>query len=144
MKHKMSILFYTKGTKTSKNGLVPIYLQITVDGTRVEFSTSKFIELPKWNSVANKMKGTSEEARIINSHLDVLKNKVYDIEKFIVQHGVHESVARKIKHENGYQIPVATLTAICFNHGIKLLDFFKALESKYGNKINDDFIEKRK
>lgn len=64
--------------------------------------------------------------------------------EFARLHGVHESVARKIKYENGYQIPVATLTAICFNHGIKVSDFFKMLESKYGDKINDDFIEKRK
>lgn len=86
MKHKMSILFYAKSAKTGKNGLVPIYLRITIDGIRVELSTSKFIEISKWNSIANKMKGTSEEARLINSHLDILKNKVYDIEKFIIQH----------------------------------------------------------
>lgn len=56
MKHKMLILFYAKSAKSSKDGLVPIYLRITVDGTRVEMNTSKFIKLSKWNSLANKMK----------------------------------------------------------------------------------------
>lgn len=61
---------------------------------------------------------------------------------FAKNHGVHEAVARKIKRDNGYQIPVSSLTAICFNRGVKLSKFFELLESKYGDKINDDFIER--
>jgi hypothetical protein len=39
MKNKISILFYAKSAKTSKTGLIPIYLRITVDGVRIEIST---------------------------------------------------------------------------------------------------------
>jgi hypothetical protein len=35
----------------------------------------------KWGTEMGKMKGNSEEARTINSRLDLLKNKVYEIEK---------------------------------------------------------------
>ena len=84
MKHKMSILFYVKSSKASKNGLLPIYQRITINGTRIELSTSKFVEKSKWNTAAGKIKGNSEEARLINSYLDILNAKAYETEKWMV------------------------------------------------------------
>ena len=84
MKHKMSILFYVKSSKASKKGLLPIYQRITINGTRIELSTSKFVEKSKWNTAAGKIKGNSEEARLINSYLDVLLAKAYETEKWMV------------------------------------------------------------
>lgn len=84
MKHKMSILFYVRSSKSSKSGLVPIYQRITINGVRIELSTSKFVEKSKWNPLAGKMKETSEETRIINSYLDILKLKAYETEKWMV------------------------------------------------------------
>ena len=49
MKNKIAILFYAKSAKASKNGLLPIYLRITVDGVRIEISTSRFVEKSKWS-----------------------------------------------------------------------------------------------
>ncbi|WP_278035383.1 Arm DNA-binding domain-containing protein [Flavobacterium nitratireducens] len=80
----MSILLYVKSSKASKNGLLPIYKRITINGTRIELSTSKFVEKSKWNVTAGKIKGNSEEARILNSYLDILKNKAYETEKWMV------------------------------------------------------------
>lgn len=85
MNAKISILFYAKRAKTSINGLVPIYMRITIDGKRLEISSKRFILPVKWNQVQGKMKGNSEEARSINSYLDILKAKVYDVQKEIVQ-----------------------------------------------------------
>src|SRR5690606_5255814 len=67
--------------KSSKSGLAPIYQRITINGVRIELSTSKFVEKSKWNPSADKMRGTSEEARIINSYLEILKLKAYETEK---------------------------------------------------------------
>lgn len=53
-------------------------------------------------------------------------------------HGIHEGIARKIKEVDGYKIPVSTLTTMCFYKGIKMSDFFKLVEEKYGQ-LNDDF-----
>ena len=88
MKHKISTLFYLKSSKSAKNGLVPIYLRITIDGVRIELSTSKFIEAFKWNSVSGRLKGNSEETRTINSYLDILKCKVYEVEKDMVNNNI--------------------------------------------------------
>lgn len=80
MKTKVSILFYAKKAKASVNGLVPIYTRITINGKRIELSTNKFVEISKWSVEAGKMKGTSEEARSINSHLTSLKIQIIDAE----------------------------------------------------------------
>ncbi len=54
-------------------------MRITVDGHRAEFSTGKNVELSKWNTSQNRVKGNSEEARITNRHFDVLQSKVFEI-----------------------------------------------------------------
>ncbi len=78
MKTKITLHFYAKSTKANANGLLPIYVRLTVDGKRLEFSTKKFVEKSRWSNELSKMKGTTEEARSINSYLDLMKSKVLD------------------------------------------------------------------
>jgi site-specific recombinase XerD len=84
MKTKVSILFYAKRAKANVNGLVPIYTRITINGKRIELSSNRFVEMSKWSSEAGKMKGTSEEARSINSHLDMLRIQIIDMQMELV------------------------------------------------------------
>lgn len=78
MKTKITLHFYAKSTKANAAGQLPIYVRLTVDGKRLEFSTKKFVETSKWSSELSKMKGTTEEARSINSYLDLMKTKVFN------------------------------------------------------------------
>ena len=78
MKTKITLHFYAKSTKANAAGLLPIYVRLTVDGKRLEFSTKKFVEKSKWSPELCKMKGTTEEARSINSYLDLMKTKVFN------------------------------------------------------------------
>jgi len=80
MNAKVSVLFYAKKSKTKSNLRVPIYLRITVNGKRAEFSTGKDVEISKWSSAQNRLKGNSEEARAINKYLDILKSNVLVLE----------------------------------------------------------------
>jgi site-specific recombinase XerD len=84
MKTKVSILFYAKKAKAAANGLVPIYTRITINGKRIELSTNRFVEISKWSTEAGKMKGTSEETRSINNHLDLLKSQIRDAEMELI------------------------------------------------------------
>jgi len=81
MNTSVSILFYIKRTKVNNLGVCPIYTRVTVNAKRFEFSANKYINPDKWSSEGSKVKGTSEEARTINSHLDYLKNQVLEAEK---------------------------------------------------------------
>lgn len=58
--------------------------------------------------------------------------------------GIHHNLIKKIKQKDGYKMPIATLTTMCFFKEIKLSDFFKKLEGKYGVKISDDVLRDNK
>ena len=81
MNTSVSILFYIKRAKVNSLGVCPIYARVTINAKRFEFSTIKYISPEKWSSEGTKVKGSNEEARTINSHLDYLKNQVLEAEK---------------------------------------------------------------
>ena len=84
MKTKITLHFYAKSTKANTAGLLPIYVRLTVDGNRMEFSTKKFIDSTKWSPEMSKMKGNSEGARSINKYPDSMKSKIYDIQMELI------------------------------------------------------------
>lgn len=85
MNAKLSILFYAKRAKTTTDGLVPIYIRVTVDGERIELSTKRYTHPDKWSIEGSCMKGYSGEAKSINSFLDSLKAKVYDYQQQLIR-----------------------------------------------------------
>ena len=85
MDYPISILFYVKRVKVNAQGLAPIFQRITINGRRLDNSTGKFIDPDKWHSEMSKMRGTSEEARSINGHLDNLKSKILNVEKNLIK-----------------------------------------------------------
>ena len=84
MKTKITLHFYAKSTKANTSGQLPIYIRLTVDGKRMEFSSKKFINATKWSAELSKMKGTSEEARSLNEYLNLMKSKIYDIQMELI------------------------------------------------------------
>nr|WP_315398103.1 Arm DNA-binding domain-containing protein [uncultured Sphingobacterium sp.] len=76
MSNQVSVYIYARAVKANTAGLHPIYVRITIQGKRTEFSTKKFITPSKWDQKTMKMKGPTEETRSINSYLDTVKNKL--------------------------------------------------------------------
>lgn len=71
-----SINFWLAKAKM-RNGLAPIYCRITINGQRTEISTKRFIEPTKWDSHGSgMMKGKSEEARVMNVYLGLMKTEI--------------------------------------------------------------------
>jgi site-specific recombinase XerD len=81
MNATISILFYLKRAKANAKGLAPIFQRITINGRRLDNSTGKFVDPSKWHPEMSKMRGNSEEARLINGHLDNLRTKILIAEK---------------------------------------------------------------
>ena len=73
----LGLLFYPRKDKLNKDGEAPIYLRITVDGKRSEVSTQRYVDPEKWNSEAGRVKGTKEEVRQVNNHLETIKRTIY-------------------------------------------------------------------
>ena len=85
MNTKLSILFFVKRTKTNVDGLLPIFIRVTVNGERIELSTKRFTTSERWLVEGNRMKGTSAESKATNSYLDTLKAKVYDYQQQLIR-----------------------------------------------------------
>lgn len=83
MKEKITLHFYLRSKKAVTTGLLPLYVRLTVDSKRLEFSSKKFIEKSKWADHLSKMKGNSEEARSINMYVDSIKTEVNNIEMIL-------------------------------------------------------------
>jgi site-specific recombinase XerD len=85
MNTKLSVLFFVKRTKTNVDGLLPIFIRVTVNGARIEFSTKRFTTSEKWSIEGNRMKGTSADSKATNSYLDTLKAKIFDYQQQLIR-----------------------------------------------------------
>ncbi|MFV8337159.1 site-specific integrase [Flavobacterium sp. RSP29] len=81
MNTAVSVLFYIKRSKINNEGICPIYVRVTIQSKRFEFSSNKFVNPEKWSNEGSKVKGNNEETRSINSHLEYLKSKISEAEK---------------------------------------------------------------
>ncbi|MBX9853114.1 MAG: phage integrase SAM-like domain-containing protein, partial [Cytophagaceae bacterium] len=73
--HTFSVLFWINKSKI-KNGAVPIYARITVNGKRAELSTKRSITPDKWNSKSESAKGNTEESRTLNSYINLVRGNL--------------------------------------------------------------------
>lgn len=80
-----SILFYVKRTKIKKNGMMPIYVRITVNKKRAEFVLEREIEESNWDSSKGQAKGNSKPSKLVNDYLDDVKLKFRRIKLEIEQ-----------------------------------------------------------
>jgi len=116
MKAKTTILFYAKRAKANTNGLIPIYLRVTIEGKRIETSTQRYVEPEKWSPEAGRVKGSLEESRTINKHLDQLKQDVYDHENALRDENKtvnHDNLRNKIL---GIEVKARMLVPIFQKH----------------------------
>ncbi|MBS3993276.1 MAG: site-specific integrase [Bacteroidetes bacterium] len=88
MKAKINVLFYLRKSKVNARGLMPIFQRITINSKRLDISTGHYIEEAKWLAESGRIKGNSEEARTINSQLELSKAAVYETEKRLFMSGV--------------------------------------------------------
>jgi len=70
-----SMLFWLKQSK-AKNGEAPLYVRITVNGKRAEISLKRKIKIKNWNTNKNRVKGTNQEVRTINEHLNQVQKGI--------------------------------------------------------------------
>ena len=87
MKNTFSILFYLRTSKKKKNGTTPIYVRVTVNGKRSDFSAKRSIDVLKWNKSKARAKGTNEVTRILNIYLDTIQSQIYEHHQQLIRRG---------------------------------------------------------
>ena len=75
MRSTFRILFY-ENKQRAKDGSVPIYVRLTINGKSTFVSSRLTIPLALWDSAANKAIGKSIEAKRINAELDRIRAKL--------------------------------------------------------------------
>ena len=88
MSRTFDFTFKLRKPKNYENGLVRIFLTITVDGKRCETATAQFVDPALWDSKACRMTGRSEEAKSVNSYFDVLRNELYQAHAHLMQNDI--------------------------------------------------------
>ncbi|MBZ9650846.1 site-specific integrase [Psychroflexus montanilacus] len=75
--------FHLLNKKINKRGLAPIYLRITVDSKRKEFSISRRIQPEFWHSKMQKVMGNNQTAKEINTHINNIRHKLNKIHQIL-------------------------------------------------------------
>src|SRR5680860_1334974 len=78
------VLSYLRNGKLDKLGKAPIYLRITVNGLRAEFSIKRKIKPENWCSKKGRVRGSSHKSQVLNHYIDELETKAYDIHSKLV------------------------------------------------------------
>lgn len=100
MKHMRStfkVLFFLKRDKQKKDGSVPAYCRITIDGKEARFGMKKDIDPKLWNVKEGKATGKSAESSEINALFEVTKAAIYKIYRDI-QERENAVSAEKVKN----------------------------------------------
>jgi integrase len=86
-KNTFSVLFFIRKSRTLKNGMIPIYIRITVKGERAEVSANMFVESDSWDTGRGKLKPSAKNASAQNQYLDNLKFKVQEHKRLLLERG---------------------------------------------------------
>lgn len=78
LEKSLGILFYLKKPKQYTSGPMPVYLRITIDGIPKELTTKRECEPDRWNTDAQRAKGTKEDIKSLNAFLDTFEIKVHE------------------------------------------------------------------
>lgn len=120
MRSTFKILFYLKKNAPKPDGSIPIMCRISIDGSIAQFSCKISVLLDLWDMKANKAKGKSKEAQVVNAMLDKMRmgiNNCY--QKAMLKEGF--TTANKIKNAYlGLDVKEHTLMALFESHNKEL------------------------
>ena len=87
MSNFFSILIYPKSNRPDKNGECIIYVRVTVDGRRAEFSLQRKVHPNSWNNASSRVKGSKPQVRELNRFLDEVHSRLLKIQGEFVRQG---------------------------------------------------------
>ena len=85
MRSTFKVLFFLKRDKQKKDGSVPVYCRITIDGKEARFGMKKYIDPKLWNINEGKATGKSTESSEINALLEKTKAGIHKIYRDVME-----------------------------------------------------------
>jgi len=81
MSNLIKVLIYARLANVNQQGFCPVTLRVTIRGARFEATTGRLVEKSKWSPQSAKLIGRISEVKETNEFLDLLRAKVYNIQK---------------------------------------------------------------
>ncbi|NVO21554.1 MAG: site-specific integrase, partial [Bacteroidetes bacterium] len=122
------VLYYISRTKILKDGTIPIYIRMTINGQRAEFGLQRSILEDQWDNSLGKVKGSDKASRELNSYLEFVKSNIL-LKKRELEESGKEVSAHLLKN---YYLGID-------NSGRTILGIFKEHNDKCRGLINKDF-----
>lgn len=114
--HKFHVAFWLKKRSIRKDGTMPIYVRIKLDGVPTDISTQESTLEKHWCSVSQRMKPRIKTAKQVNDRLDEIKSDIksayYELKKKGRPITAQAIKSRYLKQDN----PVLTLNDLIIYH----------------------------
>lgn len=132
-KHCTTVYFTLKKTRKDKNGDSPIVAWIAVNSDRTSYYTGKKVKVSEWDEKKQLVKGTSDNAKLINEYLYQLRNKVFQKEIELMEKGfmITANLLKEAVNDHVEAVNQKTLMEV-FN------DYQKMRKPLIGKKISKD------
>lgn len=111
-----SVHFWLKKTAIKKDGTVPIYARITVDGNRADISVKESVKEKDWCPLARRIKTKSSGAKHINDTLGSIYSKLSDCYTKLKNNGVVISALTIKLRYLGKDKPIVTILDLMNYH----------------------------
>jgi len=107
----LTILIYLKNRMNSK-GEKPIYLRVTVDGKRKETSLNRSVAPKKWDQNKQRLKGNTEEVKILNKFLVSVEREINLSEQALVNNNIIVTIETLMNKYGGVEEKIHTLLEV--------------------------------
>ena len=81
MSQNFKILFFLKKGKGKDEKSLSIYVRVTIDGERAEWSSQRHCDLSRWNQQTGRALGNKEEVKDLNQYLDAIQANIHQVQK---------------------------------------------------------------
>jgi len=126
LNYTFTTLVWLNKTKIT-NGKCPIYIRITIDGKRSQISTKKWIEIDKWSTSGQCVKGSSEEARTTNQIIRLMVGQIEEIHLQMTSEGKipnPQKIKERLQHGKEQEQHKTILQAYEY-HNLKMQELVK-------------------
>ena len=82
--NSFSVLCYIRKSRLNQQGEADLFLRITVNGKRAEFSIQRKVKPEKWCLIKGRIRGSGIKSKSLNHHKDELESKAYNIHSKLV------------------------------------------------------------
>jgi len=81
MTQNFKILFFLKKGKGSNQKSLAIYVRVTINGERVEWTCQRTCDPARWNQQTGRVMGNKDETKSLNQYLDAIQANIFQVQR---------------------------------------------------------------